>query len=100
MCRRATPRASIPCKRCVRTDTGWEPLGVGRHYSRRTRTERPVSFPTLSEPRDAARRAKKFGLPLVAASADQRGFLVIYERPGSQLNIADVYELVGMAVVG
>jgi hypothetical protein len=49
---------------------------------------------------DAARRAERSGLPLVAASADQRGFLVIYERPGTQLNLADVYELVGMAVVG
>jgi hypothetical protein len=50
--------------------------------------------------RDAARRAERPGLPLVAASADQRGFLIIYERPGTQLNLADVYELVGMAVVG
>jgi hypothetical protein len=40
------------------------------------------------------------GLPLVAASADQRGFLIIYERPGTELNLADVYELAGMAVVG
>ena len=49
---------------------------------------------------DAARRNQARGsLPLVAASADQRGFLVIYERPGTHLNIADVYELVGMAVV-
>lgn len=39
-------------------------------------------------------------MPLVAASADQRGFLVVYERPGTQLNLADVYELAGMAVVG
>lgn len=38
-------------------------------------------------------------LPLAAASADQRGFLVVYERPGTQLNLADVYELAGMAVV-
>ena len=38
-------------------------------------------------------------LQLVAASADQRGFLVVYERPGTQLNLADVYELAGMAVV-
>jgi hypothetical protein len=54
----------------------------------------------LTEIRDAARRNQaRSSLPLVAASADQRGFLVIYERPGSQLNIADVYELVGMAVV-
>ena len=52
------------------------------------------------ETRDAARRNQARGsLPLVAASADQRGFLVIYERPGSLLNVADVYELVGMAVV-
>jgi hypothetical protein len=53
-----------------------------------------------TETRDAARRDQARGsLPLVAASADQRGFLVIYERPGSLLNVADVYELVGMAVV-
>lgn len=52
-----------------------------------------------SEIRDPHRRALRHGLNLVAASADQRGFLVIYERPGSQLNIADVYELAGMAVV-
>ena len=38
-------------------------------------------------------------MPLPAASADQRGFLVLYERPGTQLNLADVYELAGMAVV-
>lgn len=50
--------------------------------------------------RNTARRAERSGLPLVAASADQRGFLIIYERPGTQLNIADVYELAGMAVVG
>ena len=50
--------------------------------------------------KDAARRAERVRLPLVAASADQRGFLIIYERPGTQLNLADVYELVGMAVVG
>jgi hypothetical protein len=48
----------------------------------------------------ALRRAWEAGLPLAAASADQRGFLVIYERPGTQLNLADVYEMVGMAVVG
>jgi len=28
-----------------------------------------------------------------AASADRRGFLIIYERRGHQLNLADVYEL-------
>ena len=39
-------------------------------------------------------------MPLVAASADQRGFLIIYERPGVELNLADVYELAGMAVIG
>ncbi len=39
-------------------------------------------------------------MPLAAASADQRGFLVIYERPGHQMNLAEVYELAGMAVVG
>ena len=53
-----------------------------------------------TEIRDAARRNQARGSqPLVAASADQLGFLVIYERHGTQLNIADVYELVGMAVV-
>ena len=53
-----------------------------------------------TEIRDVARRNQAAtSLPLVAASADQRGFLVIYERPGTQLHIADVYELVGMAVV-
>ena len=57
-------------------------------------------YQILPEKRDAARRAAAKRIPLVAASADQRGFLVIYERPGSQLNLADVYELVGMAVVG
>ena len=46
------------------------------------------------------RRVRKTGLPLVAASADQHGFLIIYERPGTELNLADVYELAGMAVVG
>jgi len=56
--------------------------------------------PALSEPRDSARRSERLRIPLVAASADQRGFLVIYERPGAQLNLADVYELVGMAVIG
>ena len=55
--------------------------------------------PALSEIRDPHRRAPRSGLSLVAASADQRGFLVIYERPGSHLNLADVYELAGMAVV-
>ena len=55
-------------------------------------------FPT--EFRDAARRNQARGsLPLIAACADQRGFLVIYERPGANLDLADVYELVGMAVV-
>jgi hypothetical protein len=54
---------------------------------------------TQSSKQDAARRADRPSLPLAAASADQRGFLVIYERPGTQLNLADVYELVGMAVV-
>ena len=49
--------------------------------------------------RDAARRVERPTLPPVAASADQRGFLIIYERPGSQLDLADVYELAGMAVV-
>ena len=38
-------------------------------------------------------------LPIPDASADQRGFLVLYERPGTQLNLAEVYELAGMAVV-
>jgi len=47
-----------------------------------------------------ARRSARPGLPLVAASADQRGFLIIYERPGTHLNLADIYELAGMAIVG
>jgi hypothetical protein len=59
-----------------------------------------VKTPTLSDLRDAVRHLRRPSLPLVAASADQRGFLVIYERPGSQLDIADVYELAGMSVVG
>ena len=46
------------------------------------------------------RRRRTPRLALAAASADQRGFLVIYERPGHSLNLADVYELAGMAVVG
>jgi hypothetical protein len=58
-----------------------------------------MSKPALPEIRDRRRRAPRSGLNLVAASVDQRGFLVIYERPGSHLNLADVYELVGMAVV-
>jgi len=45
------------------------------------------------------RRTSAKRLPLVAASADQRGFLIVYERPGAQLNLAEVYELAGMAVV-
>jgi hypothetical protein len=73
----------------------WPGITAGVSYS-----ERPVSYYNiLPEKRDAARRAATKRIPLVAASADQRGFLVIYERPGSQLNIADIYELVGMAVV-
>jgi hypothetical protein len=59
-----------------------------------------VDHSAVSKNRIAASRSERSGLPLVAASADQRGFLVIYERPGSHLNLADVYELVGMAVVG
>jgi len=58
-----------------------------------------MSKPVLSEIRDHHRRSPRAGLNLVAASADQRGFLVIYERPGSHLNLADVYELAGMAAV-
>ena len=58
-----------------------------------------MSKPVHSEIRDHRRRPTRAGLNLVAASADQRGFLVIYERPGSHLNLADVYELAGMAVV-
>ena len=56
---------------------------------------------TLARKRGALRCAllSPKRLPLPAASADQRGFLVVYERPGSQLNLADVYELAGMAVV-
>jgi hypothetical protein len=59
-----------------------------------------VNTPTLSDLRNAVRYFRRPRLQLVAASADQRGFLVIYERPGSQLDIADVYELAGMSVVG
>ena len=59
-----------------------------------------MSHSTLPETPPAARRALPKRLALVAASADQRGFLVVYERPGAQLNLADVYELAGMAVVG
>jgi hypothetical protein len=59
-----------------------------------------VNTTTLSNLRNAVRHFRPPSLPLVAASADQRGFLIIYERPGTQLNIADVYELAGMAVVG
>ena len=56
--------------------------------------------PSVQTPkRDAARRVERPSLALLAASADQRGFLIIYERPGSHLDIADVYELAGMAVV-
>jgi hypothetical protein len=58
-----------------------------------------MSKPALSEIRDRHLRAPRSGLNLVAASADQRGFLVIYKRPDSHLNLADVYELAGMAVV-
>ena len=59
-----------------------------------------MTYSAISERREVGRRVRKMGLPLVAASADQRGFLIIYERPGTQLNLADVYELAGMAVVG
>jgi hypothetical protein len=59
-----------------------------------------MTYSAISERREVGRRVRQAGLPLVAASADQRGFLIIYERPGTQLNLADVYELVGMAVVG
>lgn len=59
-----------------------------------------MTYSAITERRDAARRARKSRMPLVAASADQRGFLIIYERPGAELNLADVYELAGMAVVG
>lgn len=58
-----------------------------------------MTYSAISERREVGRRVRRTGLPLVAASADQRGFLIIYERPGTQLNLADVYELVGMAVV-
>jgi hypothetical protein len=53
-----------------------------------------------SKKRDATRRTDLPGLRFAVASADQRGFLVIYERPGAEPNLADVYELGGMAVVG
>lgn len=64
------------------------------------RPEAPVIPSTSPDKRTLTRRAERSGMPLAAASADQRGFLIIYERPGSQLDLADVYELVGMAVVG
>lgn len=71
-----------------------------RHYSRRIHTETPVDDTLPShEPTPAARRLVS-RLPLAAASADQRGFLVIYERPGHNLNVGEIYELAGMAVVG
>jgi len=54
----------------------------------------------LSETRNTARRTRTRRLPLVAASADERGFLFVYDRPGTRLSLADVYELAGMAVVG
>ena len=54
----------------------------------------------LSETRNTARRTSTRRLPLVAASADERGFLLVYDRPGTRLSLADVYELAGMAVVG
>ena len=59
-----------------------------------------MTYSAISERREIGRHVRKTSLPLAAASADQRGFLVIYERPGTQLNLADVYELAGMAVVG
>ena len=60
-----------------------------------------MSHSNTSTRRSALRRAPLAPkrLPLPAASADQRGFLIVYERPGTQLNLADVYELAGMAVV-
>jgi hypothetical protein len=59
-----------------------------------------VSHSTPPTKRNILRRALPTKrLPLPAASADQRGFLVVYERPGTQLNLGDVYELAGMAVV-
>jgi hypothetical protein len=54
----------------------------------------------LSETRNTARRTSTRRLPLVAASVDERGFLLVYDRPGTRLSLADVYELAGMAVVG
>ena len=59
-----------------------------------------MTYSAISERREISRRVRKTGLPLAAASADRHGFLVIYERPGTELNLADVYELAGMAVVG
>jgi len=55
---------------------------------------------TQPSPATTPRRRRTPRLPLAAASADQRGFLIIYERPGHSLNLAEVYELAGMAVVG
>ena len=58
-----------------------------------------MTYSANTERREVGRRIQRTGLPLVAASADQRGFLIIYERPGTHLNLADVYELAGMAVI-
>ena len=49
--------------------------------------------------RRGARRASHRPLRLLAAFAHERGFLIVYERSGVELNLADVYELTGMAVV-
>ena len=58
-----------------------------------------MTYSTNTERREVGRRIRRTGLQLIAASADQRGFLIIYERPGTHLNLADVYELAGMAVI-
>ena len=51
------------------------------------------------ERRRVARRASMKRPPLVAAAADQRGFLIVYEHAGVVFSLPEVYELAGMAVV-
>ena len=51
------------------------------------------------ERRRVTRRTSLKQPPLVAASADQRGFLIVFEPVSVVLTLPDVYELAGMAVV-
>ena len=62
--------------------------------------DRTGTAPRRSARRHPRRATKSPSLRLAAASAGQRGFLVIYERPGTTVSVADVYEMAGMAVVG